>query len=93
MKIPMIVPTILFSASLIGGASAAPDVGFSRSAAGYHLNDNGYRTYYSVAYFVNADCRAHPTTLCRQRLEADSAFCAEWASSGRCGQDAVTLPR
>ena len=87
------VLTMMIALPLIGGARAAPGADYPRISSGYHLNDNGYRTYYSVAYFLNADCRDHLTAACRQRLDRDAAFCDDWAKSGKCGQEAATPSR
>ena len=57
-----------------------------RATGGYHLNDNGYLTYYSTENYPNADCRNNMTSHCRDRLERNWAYCSAWSDSGRCGE-------
>ena len=79
-------------ALVLGGCVYAPTPGPSIAATqgGYTLNDNGYQAYYSTKAYPVPDCKSDLTSRCRDRLDYDAAFCANWGPSGRCGDSAVS---
>lgn len=77
-------------ALVLGGCAYSPTPGPSVApiAGGYTVNDNGYMGYYTPKTYPAADCKSDTTWRCRDRIENDPAFCAEWETTGRCGDAA-----